>query len=139
KTITVYGGGTVTVLIAPWLQGTVGVTLTPTGSIKLMGQIGIPGALDIFPEKKLDKNIFSIGIDIPIVGVAVAGQRIGIFANISGGLDLSAGIGPGQLQELRLGITYNPAHEDQTHITGGAKLHIPAHAGLRLFVRGGLG
>ncbi|HEU0216902.1 MAG TPA: DUF4157 domain-containing protein [Stellaceae bacterium] len=140
KAITVYGGGSVTVVIAPWLQGTVGVRIIPpNGEIELSGEIALPATLNIFPEKKLDKNIFTIGIDIPIVGVAVAGQRIGIFANISGGLDVSAGIGPGELQELKLGITYNPAHEEDTHVTGGAKLHVPAHAGLRLFVRGGIG
>jgi hypothetical protein len=140
KTVTVYGGGTVTVVIAPWLQGTVGVRIIPpNGEIELSGKIALPSTLNVFPEKKLDKNIFTIGIDIPIVGVAVAGQRIGIFANISGGLDVSAGIGPGELQELQLGITYNPSHEENTHVTGGAKLHVPAHAGLRLFVRGGIG
>ena len=139
KKLTLYGGGSVTLKIAPWLQATAGIKLLPNGEVEVAGEIGLPKSLDIFPEKKLDKNIFTIGIDIPIVGVAVAGQRIGIFANISGGLDLSAGIGPGQLQELGLKVTYNPAHEDQTHIQGGAKLHIPAHAGLRLFVRGGLG
>jgi len=71
--------------------------------------------------------------------VSVAGQRIGIFANISGGLDLTAGIGPARLKEMKLGITYNPAHEEQTRVTGAATLNIPAQAGLRLFVRGGLG
>jgi hypothetical protein len=139
RNLTLYGGGTLTIRIAPWLQGTVGIRLLPNGEIEVSGEIALPSTLDIFPEKKLEKNIFTIGIDIPIVGVAVAGQRIGIFANISGGLDLSAGIGPGQLQDVRLGITYNPSHEDQTHVTGSAKLHIPANAGLRLFVRGSLG
>ncbi len=140
KAITVYGGGSVTVVIAPWLQGTVGVRIIPpNGEVELSGEIGLPSTLDVFPEKKLDKNIVTIGIDIPIVGVAVAGQRIGIFANISGGLDVSAGIGPGQLQELSLKITYNPSHEENTQVSGKAKLHVPAHAGLRLFVRGGIG
>ncbi|MGO9428667.1 eCIS core domain-containing protein [Rhodoblastus sp.] len=140
KAITVYGGGTVTVVIAPWLQGTVGVRIIPpNGEVELSGEIALPSTLDVFPEKKLDKNIFTIGLDIPIVGVAVAGQRIGIFANISGGLDVSAGIGPGQLQELSLKITYNPSHEENTQVSGKAKLHVPAHAGLRLFVRGGIG
>jgi len=134
-----YGRGSVTVRLAPWLQGTVGLRLLPNGEFELSGQVTLPAALDLFPEKRLDKNIFSIGIDIPIVGIAVAGQRIGIFATIQGGLDASAGIGPGQLRQLALGVTYNPAHEEQTRVTGGAQLYIPAHAGLRLFVRGGLG
>jgi hypothetical protein len=134
-----YGGGTVTVRLTPWLQGTVGVRFLPNGELELTGAIALPAALDIFPEKRLDKNIFAINLDIPIIGFAVAGQRVGIFATIGGGLDLSAGIGPGQLRELGISITYNPAHEDQTHIHGGAKLVIPAHAGLRLFIRGALG
>ena len=137
--VTIYGGGSVTLKIAPWLQATAAIKLLPNGEIEVTGEIGLPAALEIFKEKKLDKNIFKVGIDIPIVGVSVAGQRIGIFANISGGLDLSAGIGPGELNQLKLAVTYNPAHEENTKVTGDANLHIPAHAGLRLFVRGSLG
>lgn len=139
ETLTVFGSGSLTIRIAPWLQGTVGVKLLPNGEIEVSGEIGIPESLEIFPEKRYDKNIFTIGIDIPIVGVAVAGQRIGIFANISGGLDLTAGFGPGTLENVRLGITYNPAHEEETTVTGSASFVVPADAGLRLFVRGSLG
>ena len=137
--IVAYGGGSVTVQIAPWLAATGQVRFLPNGEIEMVGSIGLPDVLEIFPEKSLDRNIFSINLDIPIIGFAVAGQRVGIFATIGGGLDLSAGIGPGQLQELGITITYNPDHEDQTHIQGGARLVIPAHAGLRLFIRGSLG
>ena len=139
KKLTAYGGGTVTIRIAPWLQGTIGIKLLPNGEVEVSGTVGLPSAIDIFPEKKLDKNIFSINLDIPIVGVAVAGQRIGIFATIGGGLDLSAGIGPGQLRDASLGVTYNPAHEEDTKVSGKASFVIPMNAGLRLFVRGALG
>jgi len=138
-TLTAYGGGSVTIQIAPWLQGTVGVRFLPNGEMELSGGVSLPAALELFPEKSYDRNIFSIGIDIPIVGVAVAGQRIGIFATIRGGLDLSAGVGPGELRELGLTVTYNPDREQETRVSGGAQLVIPAHAGLRLFVRGGIG
>ena len=137
--LTAFGGGQVTVRMTPWLQGTVGLRLLGNGEIEISGEIGLPDSLEVFPRKSYDRNIFTIGLDIPIVGVAVAGQRIGIFATIQGGLDFSAGVGPGTLQQLRVGITYNPAHEDQTHLTGDAEFVIPADAGLRLFVRGGLG
>ena len=137
--LTAFGGGTVTIRITPWLQGTAGVTLLPNGEIVITGEIGLPDVVEIFPAKNLEKNIFTIGIDIPIVGLAVAGQRVGIFATISGGLTASAGIGPGQLRELTLSVTYNPDHEDQTRVAGRAELNVPAHAGLRLFVRGALG
>lgn len=139
KKLTAFGGGTVTIRIAPWLQGTIGIKLLPNGEVEVSGTVGLPSAIDLFPEKKLDKNIFSINLDIPIVGVAVAGQRIGIFATIGGGLDLSAGIGPGQLRDASLGVTYNPAHEEDTKVSGKASFVIPMNAGLRLFVRGALG
>jgi hypothetical protein len=111
----------------------------PNGEIELRGEIGLPSSVELFPRRSVEKNIFTINIDIPIVGVAVAGQRIGIFATIGGGVDVSAGFGPGQLRELSLGITYNPDQEDQTHVTGRGQLYVPANAGLRLFVQGGLG
>ena len=135
----VYGGGTLTARLAPWLQGTAGVRFLQNGEIELTGRIALPSALQLFPGKSLKRNIFSLNLDIPILGFAVAGQRVGIFATIGGGLDLTAGVGPGELRELGLDVTYNPAHEDQTHVHGGAKLVIPAHAGLRLFIRGALG
>ena len=137
--ITAYGGGQMTVKLTPWLAGTVGVKILPNGEIELMGKVALPDTLDIFAQKKLQKELFKIGIDIPIIGVAVAGQRIGIFATIQGGAGIEASVGPGQLCQLSLEIHYNPAHEDQTTITGGAQVHVPAMAGLRLFVRGALG
>ena len=129
--ITVYGGGSVTLKLAPWLQATAAIKFKPNGEVEVMGKIGLPSVLDIFDEKKVEKNVFKIGIDIPIFP--------GIQLNVGGGLDLSAGIGPGQLQEVEVDVTYNPAHEDETNVHGHAALHIPAHAGLRLNVHAALG
>ncbi len=137
--ITVYGGGSVTVRFAPWLQGTAGIKLLPNGEIEISGSIGLPNTVNLFDARRFDRNIFHVNIDIPIVGVSVAGQRIGIFATIGGGLDLRAGVGPGELRDLNLGVTYNPSHEDQTHITGHGEFVIPADAGLRLSIHGGIG
>jgi hypothetical protein len=139
ENITVYGGGQVTIRFSPWLQGTAGLRLLPNGEIEVTGSIGLPSTVNIFDARRFDRNIFRVNIDIPIVGVSVLGQRIGIFATIGGGLDLTAGIGPGQLRDLSLTVTYNPAHEEETHIVGHGELFIPADAGLRLFIRGGLG
>ena len=137
--LTAFGSGLVTIQIAPWLEGRVGITLLPNGEIEVSGSIGLPDAIDIFPEKSLDKNILRIGVDIPIVGVAAAGQRIGIFANVSGSLDARAAIGPGQLREVDLSVKYNPDRESETTVTGNASFVVPASAGLRLAVRGSLG
>jgi hypothetical protein len=137
--IILYGGGSLTLRLAPWLEGMAAVKFKPSGEIEVTGRIGLPNALPITPAKGFDKNLFKVGIDIPIVGVSIAGQRIGIFANIAGGIDLSVGIDKGMLQDVHLDITYNPAHEEDTHVVGAAQLHIPAHAGIRMFVRGSLG
>ncbi len=127
----VYGGGSATVQIAPWLQGTAGVRFAPDGEVTVSGEIGLPSQIEIFPRKQIDKDIFSIDIPIPIVP--------GIFAEVGGGLDAHAGIGPGVIDQLRLGIEYNPAHEENTHVTGDGHVNVPADAGLRLSVHGGIG
>jgi len=137
--LTTFGGGEVTITIAPWLRGRIGLKLQPNGELIVTGEVALPDHLDVFPEQRLDKNIFTIGLDIPIIGVSVLGHSIGIFATIRGGLDASAGVGPGQLRNLALRVTYNPDREADTRIEGGAAFYVPAQAGLRLFVQGGLG
>jgi len=127
----VYGGGSATVQIAPWLQGTAGVRFAPNGEVTVAGEIGLPSQVEIFPRKEIRKDIFSIDIPIPIVP--------GIFAEVGGGLDAHAGIGPGVIDQLRLGIEYNPAHEENTRVTGDGHVNVPADAGLRLSVHGGIG
>ncbi len=137
--LTVYGGGTVTLTLTPWLQGTVGLKLTERGEIEVSGEVALPSAFEVFKERALEKQLLSIGVDIPIIGVAVAGQRIGIFATIRGGVSISAGFGPGELRDVALKVTYNPARPDDTTVSGRGNFVVPAHAGLRLSVDGGLG
>jgi len=129
--LTAYGGGTVTVQLTPWLQGTVGVMIKPKGGVKLQGQIGLPSSVNLFDEKSIHKEFFSVDVQIPIIP--------GIVANVGGGLSAEAGFGPGQLKDLSLTITYDPDAEEDTEIEGKGTFSVPAHAGLRLFVRGGLG
>ena len=135
----VYGDGSVTLTLTPWLKGTVGLKLSPDGQVEVSGEVALPPTFDVFPEKKVDKTLLSIHVDVPIIGVAAAGQRIGIFATVGGALSFSAGIGPGQLRDVALKVTYNPAKPDDTTVTGNAKFAVPAHAGLRLTVEGALG
>ena len=84
--LSVYGQGSVTIRFTPWLQGTAGIKVAPDGQIEVRGRIELPASVEVFPEKKIEKELLSIGVDLPIVGVAVAGQRIGIFLNIGGSL-----------------------------------------------------
>jgi Domain of unknown function (DUF4157) len=137
--VTVYGEGTVTLQLTPWLTGTVGLKLTPDGQVEVSGEVALPPTFNVFDEKKIEKELLSIHVDIPIIGVAVAGQRIGIFASIGGAVRIEAGVGPGQLRDVALKVTYNPAKPEATTVTGNAKFAVPAHAALRLSVDGSVG
>ncbi|MDH5182108.1 MAG: hypothetical protein OEY07_20805, partial [Gammaproteobacteria bacterium] len=127
----VYGGGELTIRIAPWLEGTAGVQFAPNGEITVTGRIGIPDELEIFPRREVNRSIFNIAVQVPIIP--------GIVAEIGGGLGATAGFGPGVINQLELGITYNPDHEEDTTISGDVNFRVPADAGLRLSVRAGIG
>lgn len=129
--LVVFGDGQLTIQIAPWLEGTAGVRFAPNGEITVIGRIALPDELEIFARREINRSIFSIAVQAPIFP--------GIVAEVGGGLSATAGIGPGVIDELALQIEYNPAHEEDTHITGDAHLNIPANAGLRLNVRAGIG
>lgn len=129
--LNIYGSGSATIQIASWLQGTAGIRFDPNGEVTVSGEISIPSNVEIFARREISKTLLDVSTNIPIIP--------GIVAEIGGSLTASAGIGPGVLDELRLGITYNPAHEENTHVTGRAHLRVPADAGLRLAVRAGIG
>ncbi|MEP3331176.1 DUF4157 domain-containing protein [Sedimentitalea sp.] len=139
ETVTVYGAGSVTIRFTPWLQGTAGLKINPDGSMEVKGRVELPDSVEVFPEKKLEKELISVSADLPIVGVAVAGQRIGIFLNITGGLTAKASVGPGELKDVAVEVTYNPEDESSAHVTGSARCEVPAEAGLRLTIQGALG
>lgn len=131
RALTVYGSGSATLQIAPWLQGTAGLKLDANGEITISGEIGLPNSVEIFPRKEIEKRLLNVAVQIPIIP--------GIVAEIGGGLSAKAGVGPGLLEQLKIGVTYNPSREDQTRVTGDAHLRVPADAGLTLGVRAGIG
>lgn len=140
ESLTAFGGGSLTLKITDWLQGTAGVMLKPDGSIEVVGKIGIPGTVDIFPKKEINKPVFKAPtIEIPLFAIPVGSRSIGLVATIGGGADAYASIGPGQLTEAAVEVTYNPSHEEDMKVSGNAKFRVPAEAGLRLYVRAGIG
>jgi hypothetical protein len=103
-----------------------------------VGRIGLPDSVDIFDRKSIDRNLFTVpAIEIPIFAIPLGPRSIGLVARITGGLDFTAGFGPGQLRYFYAEVTYNPDREDETTITGHGEFAIPADAGLTL--RGDLG
>ncbi|WP_423126905.1 eCIS core domain-containing protein [Gaoshiqia sp. Z1-71] len=137
-TMRVYGGGSLTLTLTPWLQATAGVNFLPNGEIEVTGRIGLPSSVDVFDRRSIDRNLFTVpAIEIPIFAIPIGPRSIGLVARITGGLDFSAGFGPGQLRDLYADVTYNPDREEETTITGHGEFAIPADAGLTL--RGDLG
>ncbi|MEC9432073.1 MAG: DUF4157 domain-containing protein [Pseudomonadota bacterium] len=139
ETLTLWGSGVVTLRFTPWLEGTVGLKVNADGSMEVKGKVAMPSEFEVFPQKKIEKELLSIGVDIPIVGVAVMGQRIGIFITIGGSLTASASVGPGVLKDAEVEVTWNPEDESATRVTGGARFVVPAEAGLRMAITGALG
>jgi len=139
-TFTFYGGGTLSLTLTPWLKATAGVEFLPNGEIQVKGEIGLPSEARVFDRIGIpESELFSLGFDIPIFAIPVGPKSIGLKATIKGGLKAHAGIGPGKLTDTRLGIEYNPAREDETHLYGSAKFVVPAEAGLKFFVKATIG
>ncbi len=137
-TMRVYGGGSLTLTLTPWLAATAGVQFLPNGEIEVTGRIGLPDTVDVFARQSFDRTLFNMpAVEIPIFAIPLGPRSLGLVARITGGLDFSAGFGPGQLRELFAEVTYNPDREDETTIHGRGVFAIPADAGLTL--RGDLG
>jgi hypothetical protein len=127
----IFGGGSATVKITPWLSGTAAIRLLPNGEVEVHGELAVPG-VNLYEGKELiDKDIVPmIHTDVPIFPPIVLG--------LGAGLKLKVGYGPGVLSGS-IGITYNPSHADQTKLHGALGLHASAHAGLELYTQIGLG
>lgn len=137
-TMRVYGGGDLTLQLTPWLQATAGVQFLPNGEIEITGRIALPSTVDVFDRREFRRNLFTVPtIEIPLFAIPLGPRSLGLVAQISGGLDFSAGFGPGQLRDVFAEVTYNPDREDETEIHGHGIFAIPADAGLTL--RGDLG
>jgi hypothetical protein len=128
----VYGGGTLTLQLTPWLAATAGVKFLPNGEIEVTARLDAP-YYEVFARQEINKNLFTVPtIEIPLFAIPLGPRSIGLVAQIGGGLDFTAGFGPGQLRNLSAEITYNPEREDETTVNGHGEFAIPADAGLTL-------
>ncbi|WLB91323.1 eCIS core domain-containing protein [Bradyrhizobium japonicum] len=134
------GEGKVTLQLGRYLQGTAGLKFKPDGEMEIIGRIALPPTVDLFKQEKVEKTLFSTPpIDIPILGLAAGGHRVGIFATIGGDLKFIATLGGGQLVDTALTVTYNPSRPDEATVDGKSSFVVPAMAGLRLGVHGAVG
>ena len=137
--LSMFGGGSLNITLGEFIRGRADVDLSPSGEIVVRGEIGLAKELALFPRKEVSRRIFGIDLDIPVAGIVVLGKGFGVFAFVGGALDASASFGPAVLRNTSASITYNPAKPEDTVLGGTAELFLPAHAGLRLAIRAGVG
>jgi hypothetical protein len=126
--------------LGSYLTATLGGTFLPNGELDFTGGVSLPPTINLFERKPFERELFRPPpLDIPIFGISALGQRIGIFATIGGSLSFTAGIGPGQLRNAALTADFNPDHPENTTVAGHAEFFVPADAGLRLEIHGGIG
>ncbi|HAP62898.1 MAG TPA: hypothetical protein DCR93_26510, partial [Cytophagales bacterium] len=88
----------------------------PNGEIEVVGEIGLPDSVELIPRKAYEKNIFKVKTQIPLFAIPLGPVSLGLVPFIEGGGDFEAGIGPGTLEQLSLGVKYNPDREEETTI-----------------------
>ena len=134
------GGGELAYEIIPGLVAGVGVEIRENGTAKISGNLKIPEKIDLFPQKAVEKTIFSLGVQIPIFAIPLGTRSVGLVAEIGADLKARAGFGPGQIRKLKVAASFDPANEaSKFEFSGGGELYVPAFAELALGVHGGIG
>ena len=136
------GRGSGSVTIRPGLVGTAGVELTPDQHLHVTGELRFPpyrfldrhgGHYPLFHRTLPPIPIFAIPLPPPL-------GSVGIVATIGGGLDADYYVGPGEIRDMIITAAFDPlADNADLDLQAGARLVIPAHAGLDLSARLGIG
>jgi len=134
------GGGELAYEIAPGLVAFAGMQVKPDGTTKISGGLRVPETIDIFPKKQVEKTLFKVGLEIPILAVPLGPRSVGIVATIDASLVARAGIGPGQLRKVKVLGEFDPSSDESAFsFQASAELFVPAFAELAIPVRGGIG
>ena len=134
------GRGTVTVRITENLIGTVGIEKPESGPVRVSGELAFPNPITLFRAVERNHTLFSRSVEFGIPGLSIPVVNVGVVATITGSLSVGYGFGPGTLQDVRVGVGFNPLEEvSDLAIDASARLVVPAHAELTLAIRAGAG
>ena len=124
------GSGDITAHLTDWLIGKVHIDVLPDATTKIAGQLKADD-IELFPEKKADKELFNSSQHIPLWAILVAVIRL------RGGV--RAGVGPGKLRGVTAEGEFStvPGEEPKFNIHG--ELFIPAYAEAYIAFGAGLG
>jgi len=113
------GSGSVTAQIMPKLSGTLTATILPEGGVDVSGAIVVTEPLELFPEKRMDKELFKYSQNIPLWAILVAIIRVRA--------GVRAGIGPGVFRNIKVEGSYTiGAGEADPSFTISGEMFIPA-------------
>lgn len=126
----VSGSGEVTARLTDWLTGKIHIDVLPDATTRIAGQLKADD-VELFPEKKADRELFSISQNIPLWAILVAVIRL------RGGV--RAGVGPGRLRGITAEGEFStvPGETPSFRVTG--ELFIPAYAEAYIAFGAGLG
>jgi len=132
------GRGTVSLTFGI-ITATAGITYSETDGISVDGELALPPTYELFAAQEYNNELFrSPRVTFPIWGVSLAGYTIGIAGFVDARLNFLASVGPGTVNDANLRAEYAFDRPEDTVITGSANLNLPAYAGLKLDVGGGL-
>ncbi len=126
------GSGRLTAQLMPRLQGTLEATILPEGGVDVSGVIEVTEPLELFPEKRVDKELFRHSQNIPLWAILVAVIRVRA--------GVRAGVGPGVFRNIRVEGSYTiGAEEADPSFTLSGELYIPAFVEGYVALGAGLG
>lgn len=113
------GGGSVTAQLMPRLQGTLTAEILPEGGVDISGSIEVTEPLELFPERRMERELFRYSQNIPLWAILVAVIRIRA--------GVRAGVGPGVFRNIRVEGSYTIGQDEaEPSFSISGEMFIPA-------------
>ena len=116
--IKISGDGEVTAKIAPKLEGKLQATILEAGGIDVSGTITVTDPIEMFPEKRFEKELINKSTNIPLWAILVAVLRFRA--------GIRAGIGPGVFRNITVTGSYSIGKEGEPSFAISGEMYIPA-------------
>jgi hypothetical protein len=135
------GSGMLDMELFKGLRGQVEVGVDEKRNIKVKGKLSLPGQVQLFPEKKIEKSFFSFEKKFPLWGIVVPviDMNVGLFAEVHAGAGFRAKFGPGVLRGIELTGEFGSDPEAATQFGLGGEFFVPAGAEIVINAGGGIG
>lgn len=135
------GSGSLDMELFKGLRGKADVAVDEKRNIQVKGKLAVPGEVELFPEKKYEKNFFTFEKKFPLWGITipVIDVNVGIFAEIHAGAGFRSKFGPGVLRNIELTGEFGTDPEAATEFGLGGEFFVPAAAEVVANVGGGIG